>query len=509
MPVLPGTEELRKTVIEWYRQVYGQKENFKTFLAASGLNTHQSPRRAIRTLDTCLAITPGRYLVNRFDGRVVCVKQFDDVMEEFELTEGNATIQADPKLLADEFELADENDFRVLKRCNPDRLKELLQKDPAAILIGICSTQSNHQIDSNALKRLLVPQYLPEAEWSKWWSRARTATKKYDVLSLEGRNPVIVNYHPHGCPTEDLFVQAIKDARMPLDYLQILRDYEREIRHAKQEMDADFTEGLMNTLSEQADMFRKRRPADALAAALAIDIAIKHGIAAPTRQHPTAVEILAADPNPAASIMALNESSLWPMALQALDAHPQAADQFEKLFQIAPTDYLDRIANRLRKFQRSDAIEKAVVAAMANPTKYLQICLWLWKGPDEEVAAAPSRLDLLSRLFAAMQEFSRDWDLDKEFRKNAFQQFRSAMVAQNGQLFRETLKGLDNELAATIKRRVERSEALSDSTRDDLLQILREDYYALFLKEKIAPWADENILWTTEEALKKVQADLK
>ena len=58
-------------------------------LTASGLQGTQSPRRATRTLDVCLAVVGGAYLANRYDGHVILAKTFNDLMGEFELADAS------------------------------------------------------------------------------------------------------------------------------------------------------------------------------------------------------------------------------------------------------------------------------------------------------------------------------------------------------------------------------------------------------------------------------------
>ncbi len=196
LPALPGNDDLRTTAADLYARVHGEAEHFQSFMDASGLLANQSPRRAIRTLDTSLAALPGTYLVNRFDHQVVRVKGFDDVMGQFELLAGGRTTELEPKLLADEFDPVDETDFRVLCQFRTDELGELIQKDIASVLIGICMSHGG-RIAAPDLKDLLVGKFLETDKWSGWWNRARTAARRSESLSLEGRNPTTVCSHPH------------------------------------------------------------------------------------------------------------------------------------------------------------------------------------------------------------------------------------------------------------------------------------------------------------------------
>ena len=172
------SDELRGQAADLYRQVYGKDKHFETLLKASGLLSGQSPRRAFRTLDVRLGVQPGTYLANRFDNQVIQFSRYDDGLGEFVLIDSSGkSLRLEPKKLADEFDPADAKDFRVLVRHRPEDLRQLLDADPAAVLIGICLAYGG-QIDSTRLKDLLVPAHLEAQKWSGWWNRARTAAKR-------------------------------------------------------------------------------------------------------------------------------------------------------------------------------------------------------------------------------------------------------------------------------------------------------------------------------------------
>ena len=509
LPTLPGSTEIRQAGEKLYRKVHGSAEHFDDYLAAAGLTDNQSPRRAVRTLETCLAVKRGTYLANRFDHRVVRLESYDPVLKHFELTTaGGKGESLEPKLLADEFEIVDEGDFRVLAQFRGEELGELLQGDPAAALAGICMSNGG-QIDTNQLKALLAPRHIAPDQYSKWWSRARSAVRKSEQLVLEGRNPVTISYHPHGRTLEEELAGRVSDARVPLDLLNILRDYARELRHRGQQVEQAFVDPILQTLAEQSVAFKRRRPTDALTASLAIDTAALLGLGSPEALHAPAAEALGETAHPSRAILALEDNSLWPAALEALAAREDAGEHFEKLLRAAPADWLDPIAARLRELGRTEAIEQAAAEALTNASDNLQICLWLWQGPAEPVAAAPSRLELLGKLLGAMEAHARDWEMDHDDRKAAFQQVRAALVASDCRAFRATMEEMDDAVAATIHRRIARCDALSAASREDLMGVLREHFYSLFVKERVAPWADETILWTTEQALARREAEMK
>jgi transcription elongation factor GreA len=64
-------------------------------------------------------------------------------------------------------------------------------------------------------------------------------------------------------------------------------------------------------------------------------------------------------------------------------------------------------------------------------------------------------------------------------------------------------------VAATIRRMVERTEGLGPAARDDVLNIIRETHFRLFMRDKVLPWEDEHAIWTTRASLNRREDDLK
>ena len=509
LPMLKADRELRETAADIYRQVHGEVEHFEKLLAASGLRDNQPTHRAVRTLDTCLAIRSGNYLANRYDHRVVRVEGFDTVLGEFQLTEaGGQTAWLEPKLMADEYELTNKTDFRVLRDFGGECLAEVLAGDPKELLVSVCKGHGG-QIASTDLKDLLVPRHIPAEKWSGWWNRARTAVRRSDQLVLSGRNPAVITFHPHGRSLEDELSEQLNQAKMPQDYFAVLQRYTNEIRHRRQEIDTAFVQSIMDELARQVMRFRDRLGNNALAAALMIATAQKTGMPAPQTECPTVGEIIDGLSNPAQMIADLEEASLWGAAYEAIAARPDADEQFEKLFRVMPSGQLDTIAQRLRSIGRTEAIENTVADALARPAEYVQVCLWLWAGPSEKIPNTPGALELLGRLLTAMDELHRDWDVAQQHRRESCQQVRTALIANGCKMFRAAVEQMDDELAGGFKRRVERSDGLSHSSRDKLLMILREEFYLLFVEARVEPWLDKSVIWATNESAHRQEAEIK
>lgn len=504
---VPDSDELRSLAGELYSRSYTEHPELASILQASGLTEGQSPKRAFRTLELCLAIHPSNYLINRFDQQVIRLTGFDQLEKHFQAVDpAGKPLSFEPKLLADEFDLVEEKDFRVLMQCRPQELAKRLNDDPAAVLVGLCLANGG-QISATELKDRLVPRCLQADQWSSWWGRARTAAKRHPQLGLEGR-PVVVSYHKEGRTLEQEMEELFQSAKGPLELLEALRQYVRAAGERGQAIKPEFIAPAMEALAQQSRQARQSQ-VEALAAALALEESARLGVPAPAGRHPSAKEVLAETADPARALADLSDPLLWPAAVEALAARPDAAAKFTQLLHQAEAAHLDLIAQRLLDLGEGEAISQAGATAGAEPVGHLELALWLWKGPAVALPNPPSRLKLLSRLLSACDEVYRDHELSAAARKNFCHRVRSAFSANNYAGYRAALAEMDTAVAATLKRLVEFNDGLAEAVRGQMMDLLRENFYSLFVKEKVEPWLDQTTLWTSQAALDKRQKELK
>ena len=509
LTILPDSGELRQIACSLFAKAFGDRPHFAALLDASGLSGSQTPRRAFQTLATCLPVAAGGYVANRFDHSVLRVGGFDAATGEFELfAPRGAAHRLDPRTLADEFDPAEASDFRVLFQHRPDELASLCESDPAAVLIGLCQARGG-EIDSTELKDALAGRHVPADKWSGWWNRARTAAKRCPQLSLEGRNPVTVVYYPDGRTLEEEMAGEVKAATMPLEKLAVLRAYVRQAKERKLQADAGFVGPIMAALARQAREMASGRPSDALAAALALEAAGKLGLPTPAETAPPPAEILAHAARPARAVADLPDAGLWPAALDALAARDDAATHLEALLHLAPAGQLDAVSERLRAAGGEATLAAAATAALNDPVAHLELFCWLYDGPAKPPTALPGPVDMLTRALAAIQRLDTDIHLETIDRTGYRQRLRSALSARDYANYRRALEQMSEGVAGTFKGRIHRCAGLAQAVREDMMNILREKHYGLFVRARVIPWLDEGALWTTTEALHQREALLK
>ena len=507
----PTCNEMRPKAAEAYRAVYAAKvPYFDSILQASGLLATQSPRRALRTMDTCLAIREGAYLANRFDHRVLRAGKYQEAMGEFELSDAAGdSLSMEPKALADEFEIVSETDFRVLQQHRADDLRELIAKDTAAVLIGVCQAHGG-KIDNDTLKERLVPRYIGAGEWAAWWTKARNAAKRHPQLSLEGRSPVTITLHSAARTLEEELAPTMAAAKTPTAKLEVLQQYIRESRERKVDVHADFVKPVIESLAREISEYFHRRPSESLCASLAIVAASRMGLASDV-QAPSPTEVIAKLEKPADAIAEIEDLSLWPDAMDALSARSDARTHLARLLLLAPTSQCDAVTERLRAAGGEEELDKAVADAWADPLDHLELALWLWKGPAQPPTNAPGRVELLSRILKGMVDLEHDWDVKPTHRKAVFARLRSGLSASGYSAFRAAVTQMSEAVAETIKRLIERAgTALAEAVREEMTAILKEAFFNIFvMREKVDPWADPSVVWTSEAALRRREGELK
>jgi transcription elongation GreA/GreB family factor len=503
---VPDSEELRGEVARLVKDVHGQAEHFDTIYESAGLESGQSPRRALRTLETCLALQPGDWLGGRFEDRVAKFQRVTP-LGELEIDEDGSTDTLDAKKLADDFERLEADDFRVRIR-EADDAAQWVQKKPGEVLLGLAKSAGG-QTDSDTLKDLLVPKYLDAKKWTGWWGRARTAAKKTAELTLEGRNPVTISYHAGGLSLEAELADDLAEAYGPVDYFELLGRYLSEAAARNVEPKSDFLQEIADTLAARVAQWHPKRPADALAAVTSLSACRQAGLPEPSDDVPTVDEVLEAAKNPAEAVAALPLEAFWPAALEAVGRRDDAGDVLAELFIQAPANQLDVLGEMLVSHGRGEVIGEAVDQAILEPTSRLAVLVWAWGREDLPAGEKPASVTLLTKMLQALHDIDHKWQADRDAKREARQAIRDALSASGGDLIRRALEQMDQGMAAVILNQINRTDGLAVSLREDIELMLRNTFPHLFIKKTIQPWEDKSVIWTTDAGLAARQEELR
>jgi transcription elongation GreA/GreB family factor len=509
----PKNEGLRTRVAALYHTVHGDKPGFDRLMASAGLETGRPARNAVRVLQTALTIAKGDALVSRTEDSVVEVMDVDLESGLFTVRRAGRPNTMSALDLAREFEPIGSSDFRVVRQLHPERIGELLDSDPIAVILGLLRAHDD-LLKQDELKRELVPRHLDAGKWSKWWTRARAAMRQCPNIIVEGRSPVVLTYCAQGRTSEDELWEAFEGARDQADWLGLIEAYLREKRSHKELPDSDALQKLADHVDAYADGLGDKRLREAFHCAL-----VRERLGAlmdpdgDSGARP-AVEMLRAAAADAASLIeGIHDSAMWGLALDALESAfgEGAGEHAVSLIGIAPATHLDRILKIVADAELVAAAQSYVEMAAADPIEYPEMAYWLWKGPAEVPGLElPSDDALFAANLQTLSSIGRTLHPGPEVAKRFRHRIKAALSLRSFGKVRECLERVSRARAITIRRQIEWLEGMGDTVKGKLIGIMRELHSELWLKPvvRVEPWEDEGVLWGTRAGIERKQSEL-
>jgi len=181
------------------------------------------------------------------------------------------------------------------------------------------------------------------------------------------------------------------------------------------------------------------------------------------------------------------------------------------LLRRAPAERLDEIAERIDPAERAGVLAELLADALARPAELLEVCIWLWRGPAVPPPEMPSKVDLLMRLLSVLQEWQREWDADRDRRRQTYQRVRAALSGRDYAAYEAALGQMDAGVAGTLRRRIERLDGLAAAVRQEMLDRLLDRHASAFqtTAAPVAPWEDDSVVYTTQAARDRRQDELR
>lgn len=504
----PKNPTLREKLIESYQRAYGDIEGFDAILQTSGLNAGRAYRIACRVLDYGLATEPDTYMLNRMSDRAARVGEIDRLNGLITLHLKGRPTTLPISELARDYDIVSHDDFRVLRQLEPERLNELIEKDPVALVIGLLQAHDN-LLDQEQLKDELVPRYMEPGAWSKWWTKTRAKLKRNNHVTLEGRSPVVLTYDASGTTLEEEMQQAFEASKEPVEWLSIIDGYLKEKSASKEEPDVEVLSKIVTQLGSHIDEVHGVRPGDALATALIIAQLSEKGLPADDTAKARASTLLSESPDPVRFITDLEEARLWPAALDALKAaKPDTyATHVVEMLGVAPAAHLDRMTEDAVAAEQVNGVQKWIETALDEPVRYPELVYWLWKGPAKQPQVKlPTDEILLSEIVDTLFALGRDLIVDTEVQRVFRQRMKSALALKSFAKLKSQVDAMDVGRAITLRHQLVRVEGLGDTTQGAMLELIRQRFPELWVKpaaKQLEPWEDPDVLFATRAGFER------
>jgi len=502
-------DDMRLATVDLYRKVYAHRPEIQGLIEMSGLAGSRSVRRALRTLDICLKIKVGDFLVARSDEHTAKVTDIDleSCVYTIETARGREMMDADALALA--YDVAEPNDFRVLLQLDPDRIRGMIDNDPTSLVLGILRTHRN-RIDSDELAHLLSPRFLPAADWKKWWSKAKADLKRCPNIVVEGKARAILTYHAAGLTLEDEILPQWTATGTPLQRLAVIDTYFREVKGRQLTVDARMVARFQADLQSRIDLVRSTATAEALAEALVLDKLAEHAGTAEQGSGP-ARQILAESDDLISLFDTIGEPPLYLRAVLLLkEARPlDWPELYARLLPRALREACETIARSLADAGRQDLLDEAVRQIPTDFTRHLDAVCWLWRGTEVPACEIMPPREILLRMLDHLGELTRKDATPPEVLRHARTELRASLSASRYARFQQVISDMDANMASTVHRTIDRLDGLGEVVHADLLRIIIHTHPGLITpKKKIDPWTDENTIYCTQEGMNKRQEEL-
>jgi transcription elongation factor GreA len=192
----PNDTAARRELVKLYEKKYGAHSQFQLFLKLSKLNNFKYPvKHAIQDFENSIIFDKGHYVRHRSwgVGRIVDITP-NNIIIDFKEKPGHQmsvqmALQALTPLKSDH--------IQVLKYEDYEGLKKLFEEDFLQFF-EILIRSYNGSIALADVKKELIPDFVSEKAWAKWWSNKRTEIKKSPLfgISPEKKDVIIMRDKP-------------------------------------------------------------------------------------------------------------------------------------------------------------------------------------------------------------------------------------------------------------------------------------------------------------------------
>ncbi|MCH7870431.1 MAG: GreA/GreB family elongation factor [Planctomycetes bacterium] len=504
------SEDLRGQVTELFRSAYPDQEGLEGLLKEAGIAGGRPVRRALRTLDVCLKLDVGHFLVSRDEDQAARVDGIDRDSWTFTISTGDGSVQRGAVLLADEYQPASPTELRVLRCFAPDELAQRLTNDPASIVIELCKRHDN-KLTRDELEARLVPELLGQAEWKKWWPRARTGLKRYPTVRIDRRAPYAITLLDEALTPEELHLLGFSKLPDPLKQAEAVEAYLRDCKARGTAFSEDALEDCCGDLCGKA----KRTPAVNTPRAAQFWV-IACWIRKMAGQHGLidgALELFRNTDDLGALFSRLEQDTLHEVACDILMAARPAAwpDKLLDLLATFPMAACERAAKLLIDAGRTiDDFEPIIAKILSSPAQHFDALTWLWNGPAaaRHIPERPA-VTLLFRILRALHDSRLGDKLPRETVKRIAQRARAVLSARQYERYKACLDRIELGMASALRTQIVRSESLGRVVREDLLKILRTKFPTLEVKVVVPPWEREDVMFVTQTGMQRKHREIE
>lgn len=458
---------------------------------------------AVERLDKLLLLAPGAFVIDPRRRNPGCVIGVDAQRKVLKVSFGESERGYDAVSI-ENVEPGDPEDYVALAAFAPDRLRALGKDDPEALACLVLKTYGP-RMSFRDFKAALEP-VIPAASWSRWWSgaKARVRHSHYIEMSDSAQPEFFLRSRPASFEhrSREAFDEGAGEGR-----LVFVLGYLKETGHdpaAEAELLRYFAAELSRPLSD---------PAQAGPATVLGSLAV---LAEMRRRHP---EVLPAPEGGAAALLPSDADMATVLAAVADDGLAESMlalvrealpERWGEVFALAlpggSPEVCEAMAAALSGAGHDARLAEAAAEIMRRPGECVGAAFWLWQaataGRFPGALAGLDRVSLTIRLLLAADALGRVARDDRTLRP-LVARVRAAVGAKDGGALRGVLEAANDVQAKDIRAAIERNAALTDTARTRAMDLVRRIHPLHFATRVLAPWEEEDVIYTTPAALRK------
>ncbi len=186
----PDDLHSRRELIKFYEIKYGNHSQFQQFMRLSRLNNFKAPAKfAIQDFEKNIVFDKGNHAyhntwglgrIDEIDGENIIISFRDKESHSMSI-----------KMALQSLKPVTKDHFYVMKYEDPQRIKELFEKNFMEFFNLLIKSYGG-EILVNDIKDELIPEFVEEKNWVKWWSKARTQIKKDPLFGVSDKKKNLV-----------------------------------------------------------------------------------------------------------------------------------------------------------------------------------------------------------------------------------------------------------------------------------------------------------------------------
>ena len=408
-----------------------------------------------------------------------------------------------------------EDFFPALVLYNPVRLVQVARDDPTEFVKMSLRSHREGKLSYKDLKKSVI-RLMGEKEWKSWWVGAKRALKHDPMIGMSGGSQPSFRMLRQADRYEDRLRREFDFQKDPLEKLLKIMSYLDEVgrearKGAEETIDRDLLAHFGNGAAKVAVAVLKENPSLALAGlALHAEVAARGvDVAKPNPKAGAAVVARIADAGEL--VTALPESLLQRVMAYIRTTMPERwGEVWATVLLRAGKRLCDTITRGLLEGDQQEALEQALLQAVAKPTSSPDLLGWLWRTRHGSSAASRFLGGLESlpvetigdAMFSLLDSQGKLYGMSMEEKHlKSLESSRTALGTQSLKPLLALIDQADRTGAIRLKGIIESNHGLSPAMRTQLLGYLRSHYADIFI-EVTREWEDGDKVYTTEAGLK-------